>query len=133
MSKDWWLMTSLIKSSNPCVCQTTEAILPPSAKIEKRLCQSTSFRGLTYESSKLPLYPKKWHGSYFYLEILGCQFWSHSIMDHLSVLRSLIMTYFNVKKFLKIFSIEKSFITIPKVVLGLQKKSVQQRISCMEG
>ena len=54
-------------------------------------------------------------------------------MDHLPVLRSLITAYFNAKKFLKIFSLEKSFITIPKVVLGLQKKVVQQRISCMGG
>ena len=51
----------------------------------------------------------------------------------MSVLRSLITAYFNVKMFLKICSLEKSFITIPKVVLGLQKKVVQQRISCMEG
>ena len=40
---------------------------------------------------------------------------------------------FKIKMFLKICSLGKSFITIPKVVLGLQKKVVQQRISCVEG
>ena len=40
---------------------------------------------------------------------------------------------FKIKMFLKICSLGKSFITIPKVVLGLQKKVVQQRISRVEG
>ena len=38
------------------------------------------------------------------------------------MLRSLVAAHFDVKMFLKICSLGKSFITIPKVVLGLQKK-----------
>ena len=45
-------------------------------------------------------------------------------MNHLPKLRSLMRDHFNVKMLLtKFCSLGKSFITIPKVVLGLQKKS----------
>ena len=44
-------------------------------------------------------------------------------MDHLPMLRSLMRDHFNVKMLLpKFCPLGKSFITIPKVVLGLQKK-----------
>ena len=45
-----------------------------SVETEKWLRQSTSFTGLTCESSRLSLDSKIWHGSYFYLEILVCKF-----------------------------------------------------------
>ena len=107
LEKWCWLMTSLSKSSNPCVSQVTQKpFLLTSVEIEKWLRQSTSFRGLTCESSRLSLDPKIWYGSYFYLEILVCKFW-----------------HFNLKMFPpKFFPLGKSFIIIPKVVLGLQKK-----------
>ena len=48
-------------------------------------------------------------------------------MDHLPMFRSLMRDHFNLKMFLpKLFPLGKSFITIPKVVFGLQK-------SCTEG
>ena len=48
-------------------------------------------------------------------------------MDHLPVLKSLTRNHFNLKMFLpKFCPLGKSFITIPKVGLGLQK-------SCAEG
>ena len=128
LEKRCWLMTSLSKSSNPCVSQVTQKpFLLTSVEIEKWLRQSTSFRGLTCESSRLSLDPKIWHGSYFYLEILVCKFWQDWKMDHLPMLRSLMRDHFNLKMFLpKFFPLGKSFITIPKVVFGLQK-------SCTEG
>ena len=128
LEKRGWLMPSLSKSSNPCVSQVTQKpFLLTSVEIEKWLRQSTSFRGLTCESSRLSLDPKIWHGSYFYLEILVCKFWQDWKMDHLPMLRSLMRDHFNLKMFLpKFFPLGKSFITIPKVVLGLQK-------SCTEG
>ena len=44
-------------------------------------------------------------------------------MDHLPMLRSLMKDHFNVKMLLPNFCpLGKSLITIPKVVLGLQKK-----------
>ena len=90
--KRCWLMTSLSKSSNPCVSQVTQKpFLPMSVEIDKWLSQSTLFRGLTCESSRLSLDPKIWHGSYFYLEILVCKFWQYWKMDHLPMLRSLIL------------------------------------------
>ena len=135
LEKRCWLMTSLSKSSNPCVSQVTQKpFLLTSVEIEKWLRQSTSFRGLTCESSRLSLDPKIWHGSYFYLEILVCKFWQDWKMDHLPMLRSLMRDHFNLKMFLpKFFPLGKSFITIPKVVLGLQKKVAQREISCVEG
>ena len=135
LEKRCWLMTSLSKSSNPCVSQVTQKpFLLTSVEIEKWLRQSTSFRGLTCESSRLSLDPKIWHGSYFYLEILVCKFWQDWKMDHLPMLRSLMRDHFNLKMFLpKFFPLGKSFITIPKVVLGLQKKVAQRGISCVEG
>ena len=55
-------------------------------------------------------------------------------MDHLPMLISLMSDHFNVKMLLpKFCPLGKSFITIPKVVLGLQKKVAQRGISCMEG
>ena len=128
-------MTSLSKFSNPCVSQVIQKpFLLTSVKIEKWLCQSISFRKLTCESSRLSLDPKIWHGSYFYLEILVCKFWQDWKMDHLPMLRSLMRDHFNLKMFLpKFFPLGKSFITIPKVVLGLQKKVAQREISCVEG
>ena len=43
-------------------------------------------------------------------------------MDHLPMLRSIMRDHLNVKMLLpKFFPLGKSFITIPKVVLGLQK------------
>ena len=87
------LMTSLSKSSNPCVIQVTQKpFLLRSVEIEKWLRQSTSFRGLTCESSRLSLDPKIWHGSYFYLEILVCKFWQNWKMDHLPMLRGSWLT-----------------------------------------
>ena len=80
-------MTLLSKSSNQCVSQVTQKpFLLTSVEIEKGLRQSTSFRGLTCESSRLSLDPKIWHGSYFYLEILVCKFWQNWKMDHLPML-----------------------------------------------
>ena len=124
LEKRCWLMTWLSKSSNPCVNQVTQKpFLLMSVEIEKCLRQSTSFSGLTCESSRLSLDPEIWHGSYFYLEILVCKFWQDWKMDHLPMLRSLMRDHFNLKMFLpKFFPLGKSFITIPKVVLGLQKK-----------
>ena len=124
LDKRCWLITSLSKSSNPCVSQVIQKpFLLTSVEIEKWIRQSTSCRGLTCESSGLSLDPKIWQGSYFYLEILVCKFWYDWKMNHLSMLRSLIRNHFNLKMFLpKFFSLGKSFITIPKVVLGLQKK-----------
>ena len=82
LEKRCWLMTSLSQSSNPCVSQVTQKLfLLASVEI-----QSTSFRGLTCESSRLSLDPKIWHGSYFYLEILVCKFWQNWKMDHLPML-----------------------------------------------
>ena len=76
LEKRCWLMTSLSKSSNLCVSQVTQKpILLTSVEIEKWLRQSTSFMGLTYESSRLSLDPKMLHGFYFYLEILVSKFW----------------------------------------------------------
>ena len=124
LEKRCWLMTSWSESSNPCVSQVTQKpFLLTSVEIEKWLRQSTSFRRLSCESSRLSLDPKIWHGSYFYLEILVCKFLQDWKMDHLPMLRSLMRDYFNLKMFLpKFFPLGKSFITIPKVVLGLQKK-----------
>ena len=68
-------MTPLSKSSNPCVSQVTQKLfLLMSAEIEKQFRQSTSFTGVTCESSRLPLDPKMLHGSYFYLETMVCKF-----------------------------------------------------------
>ena len=93
LEKRCWLMTSLSKSSNPCVSQVTQKpFLLTSVEIEKWLRQSTSFRGLTCESSRLSLDPKIWHGSYFYLEILVCKFWQNWKMDHLPMLRGSWLT-----------------------------------------
>ena len=84
LEKRCWLMTSWSESSNPCVSQVTQKpFLLTSVEIEKCLRQSTSFRGLTCESSRLSLDPKIWYGSYFYLEILVCKFWQNWKMDHL--------------------------------------------------
>ena len=76
----------MCKSSN-----SEKPFLLTSVEIEKWLRQSTSFRGLTCESSRLSLDPKIWHGSYFYLEILVCKFWQDWKMDHLPMLRCLIL------------------------------------------
>ena len=124
LEKRCWLMTSLSESSNPCLSQVTQkSFLLTPVEIKKWLRQSTSFKGLTCESSKLSLDPKIWHGSYFYQKILVCKFWQDWKMDHLPMLRSLMRDHFNLKMFLpKFFPLGKSFITIPKVVLGLQKK-----------
>ena len=55
-------------------------------------------------------------------------------MDHLLMLRSLMMDHFDVKMFLpKFCPLGKSFIAIPKVVLGLEEKVAQRGISCMKG
>ena len=73
LEKRCWLMTSLSKSSNPCVSQVTQKpFLLLSVEIEKWLRQSTSFTGLTCESSRLPLDPNMWHDSYFCLELMVC-------------------------------------------------------------
>ena len=119
------------KSSNPCVSQVNQKpFLLTSAEIEILLCQSCSFSVLTCKGSRLSLDPEIWHGSYFYLEILVCKFWQGWKMDHLPVLRSLMREHFNLKMFLpKLFPLGKSFITMSKVVLGLQKKVVQRGIS----
>ena len=132
--KRCWLMTSLSKASNPCVSQATQKpfLLMP-VEIEKWLRQSTSFTGFNCESPGLPLDPNMWHGSYFYLEIMVSKFWQDWKIDHLPMLRSLMRDHFNVKMLLpKFCPLGKSFITIPQVVLGLQKKVVQRGISCME-
>ena len=45
-------------------------------------------------------------------------------MDHLPVLKSVMRNHFNLRMFQpKFCPLGQSFITIPKVVLGLQKKS----------
>ena len=105
-------MTSLSKSSNPCVSQVTQKPFSlTSIEIEKWLRQSTLFTGLTCESSRLSLDPKTWHGSHFYLEILVCKFWQDLKMDHLPML---MRDHFNVKMFLsKFFPLGRSFITMP--------------------
>ena len=55
-------------------------------------------------------------------------------MDHLLMLRSLMMDHFDVKMFLpKFFPLVKSFIASPKVVLALEKKVAQRGISCIKG
>ena len=134
LEKRCWLMTSLSKSSNPCVSQVNQKpFLLTSAEIEILLRQSTSFSGLTCKDSRLSLDHKIWHGSYSFLEILVCKFWQDWKMDHLPVLRSLMRSHFNLKMFQpKFCPLGKSFITIPKVVLGLQKKVVQRGISRVE-
>ena len=72
---------------NPCVRpKTHKPFLVTSAVIEKWLCQSILFRGLTCERSRLSLDPKIWYGSYFYLEILVCKFWQNWKMDHFPML-----------------------------------------------
>ena len=121
--KRCWLMTSLSKSSKPCVSQITQkTFLLTSVEIEKRLCQSTSFREITSESSRLSLDPKIWNGFYFYVEILVCKFWQDWKMDQLRMLGSFMRDHFNLKMYLpKFFPLRKSFIAIPKMVLDLQK------------
>ena len=117
-------MTSLSKPSNPCLSQVTQKpfLLTP-ADIEKWLPQSTSFRRVTCDSFRLSLNPKIWHGSYFFLEILVYKFWQNWKMDHLNLFKSLMRDHFNLKLFLpKFCALGKSFITIPKGVLGLKKK-----------
>ena len=134
--KRYWLMTSLSKSSNPCVRQVTQkSFLLTSVETERWFRQSTSSRGVTCESSRLSLDPNIWHGPYFYLEIMVCKFLQDWKMDHLLMLRSLMRDHFNLKMFLrKFFLLGKNFITIPKAVLALQKKVTQSRgIGCVEG
>ena len=100
---------------------TQEPFLLTSVEIEMWLRQSTSFRGLTCKSSRLSLDPKIWHGSYFYLEIRVCKFLKYWKMYHLPIL-SLMRNHSNLKMFRpKFFPLRRTFITIPKMVLDLQK------------
>ena len=125
LEKRCWLMMSVSKSSNPCVKQVTQKpFLLTSVKIEKRLRQSTLFRGLICENSKLSLDPKIWHGSYFCLEILVCKFWQDWKMDHLPVLWSLIL--------ILIFSYQ-SFVLWEKASSLYLKWFLAYQKSCTEG